>query len=81
MVLQPWRPHRSLKVPNGLFRFNRWLDSKFEDTPRPALLAYPEGHRMQGVFKVDKSKIKTGMLRYAYRRQMPTQIFMSFGNE
>lgn len=45
------------------------------------MLVYPEGHRMQGSTKVNINKIKTGMLKYAYRRQIPSQIFMSFGNE
>jgi hypothetical protein len=35
---------------------------------------------MQGTNKVDITKIKTGMLKYAYRRQIPSQIFMTFGN-
>jgi hypothetical protein len=36
---------------------------------------------MQGTFKIDPSKIKTGMIKYAYRRQIPSQILISFGNE
>jgi hypothetical protein len=36
---------------------------------------------MQGSTKVDITKIKTGMLRYAYRRKIPAQILMTFGNE
>lgn len=36
---------------------------------------------MQGTTKVDPTKMKTGMLKYAYRRKIPSQILMSFGNE
>lgn len=62
-------------------RFNEWLDKKFSQSARRGLLAYPEGHRMQGTVTVDKAKIKTGMLRYAYRRKIKSQLFMTFGNE
>ena len=36
---------------------------------------------MPGSEKVDKSKLRTGLIRYAYRKQIPTQIVISFGNE
>lgn len=34
---------------------------------------------MQGTFKVES--IKTGMIKYGYRRKIPSQILISFGNE
>ena len=36
---------------------------------------------MPGSTKVEKSKLRSGLIRYAYRRQIPTQIVMTFGNE
>lgn len=57
------------------------MDKKFGESSRPSLLVYPEGHRMQGVQTVNPDKIKTGMLKYAYRRKIPSQILISFGNE
>ena len=36
---------------------------------------------MQGTTKCDINKLKTGMIRYAYRRKMKSQILMTFGNE
>ena len=41
------------------------MDAKYEESPRPVLLAYPEGHRMGGVTKVDIANVKTGMIRVA----------------
>jgi hypothetical protein len=35
---------------------------------------------MYGISKVDKSKIKTGIIRYNYRKQIPAQILITFGN-
>lgn len=57
------------------------MDYKYERSPRPAILVYPEGHRMQGVNKVDPQALKTGIFKYAYRRKMPSQILITFGNE
>lgn len=59
---QVWQ-HRSGKVKFQPFRFNTWLDTKFLKSPRPLLLAYPEGHRMGSVTSVNKEKLKTGMIR------------------
>ena len=36
---------------------------------------------MAGTVTVDKAKMKTGMIRYAYREKIPVQMLMSFGNE
>ena len=53
----------------------------FAKSPRKSLLVYPEGHRMYEARSVDVAKLKTGMIRYAYSRQIPVQLGMSFGNE
>jgi hypothetical protein len=36
---------------------------------------------MQGIHKADPMMLKTGMFKYAYRRKLPAQILMTFGNE
>jgi hypothetical protein len=36
---------------------------------------------MAGTKVVQREKLKTGMIRYAYRKKIPTQMLMSFGNE
>lgn len=63
LVLQQVRQYRPREVLFLLFRFNTWLDVKFAKSPRPLLLAYPEGHRMGSVTSVNKEKLKTGMIR------------------
>ena len=40
---------------------------------------YPEGHRMSDASKT--GKLKTGMLRYAYERNIDTQIIIVVGIE
>ena len=62
-------------------RFNEWLNKKFNGSHRQSLLAYPEGHRMAGTVRVEREKLKTGMIKYAYREGIAVQLLMSFGNE
>lgn len=59
-------------------KFYEWLDSKFKSTDlkRQHLIVYPEGHRN---LKKEPLPLKFGMIRYAYLRQMPIQMFMCTG--
>lgn len=55
---------------SDLNKFFLWLDKKYETCYRQNLLVYPEGHRMSDASKT--GKLKTGMLRYAYERNIDT---------
>ena len=59
-------------------RFYRWLDGKWkcERNIRPNLLLFPEGHRSTGTQPL---RLRTGMLRYAYSRRVPVQIYIVGG--
>lgn len=61
-----------------LDQFYVWLDEKFawKDNLRKNLIVYPEGHRN---LKKDPLPLRTGMLRYAFTRKLPVQIFMCHG--
>ena len=58
--------------------FFQWIDSKFQKhkTGRTHLIVYPEGHRN---LLMKPLPLKSGMIRYAYSRQIPIQMFMSSG--
>lgn len=58
--------------------FFNWIDSKFQKhkTGRMHLMVYPEGHRN---LKKEPLPVRSGMIRYAYSRKIPIQMFMSSG--
>ena len=58
--------------------FFAWIDEKFKRhlTGRTHLLVYPEGHRN---LKKEPLPIRSGMIRYAYSRKIPIQMFMCSG--
>ena len=62
----------------NLDEFFQWIDSKFQrhKTGRTHLLVYPEGHRN---LKKQHLPLRSGMIRYAYSRKIPIQIFMTSG--
>jgi Acyltransferase len=59
-------------------KFFQWIDSKFQRhlTGRTHLLVYPEGHRN---LKKEPLCLRSGMIRYAFSRQIPIQMFMCSG--
>lgn len=58
--------------------FFSWIDSKFalHKTGRMHLLVYPEGHRN---LKSEPLPLRSGMIRYAFSRKLPLQLFMCSG--
>ncbi|OMJ67476.1 hypothetical protein SteCoe_35355 [Stentor coeruleus] len=58
--------------------FFEWIDTKFNShkTGRTHLLVYPEGHRN---LKKEPLPLRSGMIRYAFSRKMPLQMFMCSG--
>lgn len=58
--------------------FYRWLDEQWKcgRNIRPNLLLYPEGHRNAGSQPL---RLRTGMLRYAYSRKIPVQVYIVAG--
>jgi 1-acyl-sn-glycerol-3-phosphate acyltransferase len=58
--------------------FFQWIDTKFSNhkTGRMHLLVYPEGHRN---LKKEPLPLRSGMIRYAFSRKMPLQMFMCSG--
>jgi 1-acyl-sn-glycerol-3-phosphate acyltransferase len=61
-----------------LDEFFSWIDSKFalHKTGRTHLLVYPEGHRN---LKKEPLPLRSGMIRYAFSRKLPLQMFMCSG--
>lgn len=75
-------------VQNSLWLFRRgsdvktllkWIDNQFlkTNTVRRGLVVYPEGTRSGK--SDDISNLKTGMIRYAYSRNIPVQIVITKG--
>lgn len=58
--------------------FNRWIDCKLQESPQPALVVYPEGHRSTSVHSLP---LKRGMLHYAYSRKMAVQVIIGLNKE
>ncbi|OMJ72278.1 hypothetical protein SteCoe_29329 [Stentor coeruleus] len=58
--------------------FFEWIDAKFAShkTGRIHLLVYPEGHRN---LKKEPLPLRSGMIRYAFSRKIPLQMFMCSG--
>ncbi|OMJ71624.1 hypothetical protein SteCoe_30119 [Stentor coeruleus] len=58
--------------------FFEWIDTKFAShkTGRMHLIVYPEGHRN---LTNKPLPLRTGMIRYAFSRKMPIQIFICNG--
>ena len=58
--------------------FFQWIDSKFEmhKTGRTNLVVYPEGHRN---LKKEPLPLRSGMIKYAFSRKMPIQMYMCSG--
>ena len=58
--------------------FFKWIDYKFtlHKTGRTHLLVYPEGHRN---LKKEPLPLRSGMIRYAFTRKLPIQMFMCSG--
>ena len=61
-------------------KYYKWLDRKWRCARniRPNLLFYPEGHRNLASTPL---RLRTGIIRYAYSRKAPVQLFMAMGHE